>query len=318
MTLDFISPGVPPGPDQIVEGVSDISQLRPYFHPRKVLAGGGASLFRPMVVDGLNFWVTVQGLNVVSAHAQAVEAMLPGAIGIIHSITGRFSVFEARRAITEMGAIDTGATRDSIHFRLITNPGIVATTVGPTTFYSPLIEFGLGPHFPFGPRAFMTESFSVVLPHHLAALRELAMVASGPSTRIRNKHYSSEVNSWLSAFRNHLYRIEKQIGDIVPAGGAFNFRLPGQGLRAGLLGMARSLGDIQAVVGSAVGARFVRRLQGQVTGRLVGIGSKTIFAQRMVGARITLAEREYNKIALPAMTKFISQSSLFGGRGIGG
>lgn len=309
----FIAPGAGGLPDQVATGVSSISQLRPHFHPRKVLQAGGASMFRPMVDGGLQFRATIQGLNVVSAHAQAVEAMLPGAIGVIHSVTGRFSVAEARRAITEMGAVDTGDTRDSIHFRLVTNPGIAATEIGPTTFYSPLIEFGLGPHFPFGPRAFMSESFSVVLPHHLAALRELAMVAAGPAKGIRNKHYSGEVNSFLSAFRNHLYTVEKQIGDIVPMGGAFNFRLPGQGLREGMLLFARGLGDIQAVVGSAVGARFLRRLQGRVTGRLVGIGSNTIFANRMVGARISLAEREYNKIALPAMTRFLSQSRLFGG-----
>lgn len=313
MTTTFISPGVPPGPDQVITGVSSISQLRPHFFPRKVLQAGAGQMFRPMGGDGLDFRITIQGLNTVSAHAQAVAAMLPGAIGVIHSVSGRFSVFEARRAIEELGAVDTGATRDSIHFRLVTNPGIAATEVGPTTFYSPLIEFGLGPHFPYGPRSFMTESFWTVLPHHMDALKELAMIASGPSKRVKNKHYAPEVNSFLSNFRNHLYTVEKQIGDIIPMGGVFNFKLPGSGLREGMILFARGLGDIQAVVGSAVGARFVRRLQGRVTGRLVGVGSNTIFANRAFGARISLAEREYNKIALPAMTRFLGQSRLFGG-----
>ncbi len=314
----FIAPGPGGMPDEVVRGVSDIAQLRPHFKPRKVLAGGGASMFRPMVGGGLHFRATIQGLNVVAEHAQAVEAMLPGAIGVIHSVTGRFSVMEAQRAIAEMGAVDTGDTLRSIHARMITNRGTVATTIGPTTFYSPLIEFGLGPHYPYGPRPFMSESFSVVLPHHLAALRELAMVASGPSKSIRNKHYSGDVNSYLSKIRAHLYSIEKQIGDIVPMGGAFNFHLPGQGFREGLILTARALGDIQSVVGSAVGARFVRRLQGKVTGRLVGIGSHTVSATTTVGARISFAERQYNKIALPAMSRFVSQSTLFGGGGIGG
>jgi hypothetical protein len=252
----------------------------------------------------------------VANHAAVVDVMIPGALGVIHQVTGRLTVAEARRSMEQdftRAPIDTGATRDSIHSVLETTPDMVMTSVGPTTFYSPLIEFGLARHFTYGPRPFMSNAFFAVLPQHLQALRDLARVASIPRARITGKHHGPPTNSFLARFRAFLYTVEKELGDIIPFGG-----FPGlSGPREALLNMARSIGDIQAVVGSAVGARFVRRLEGRVTGRLIGIGSNTLFASNSFSARITGGQRVYNRVAGRYASRFIGQNNTFGGGGFG-
>ena len=317
MTVPFRSPGGEGFSDQVVRvkthpsGQFDFSKLRAHYHPRKLLVAGQASLFRPDIKGALDFKVTIRGLNAMGDHAQAVEAMIPGALGIIQTITGDMVTEAAQAAISEMGAVDTGLTRASIHPRLETTANSVIVRIGPTTFYSPLIEFGLGPHFSYGPRPFMTEAFFRVLPIWLQILRELAQVVSGPSRRVYQDPYHRDVNNWIRHFRNQLYTIEKEIGDIVPFASLHALNKP----RGILVNTARVLGDIQAVVGRAVGARVVRRLEGQVTGRLIGIGSHTVFARHTVTTRITGGERIYNRYAGRYTSRFIGQSNLLGGRG---
>lgn len=314
MTTPFISPG-PEGIPSQVEQVStgpggyDFSRLKPKYFPRKVLRSGGASMFRPNITGTLQFYGTIRGLNTVSLHAQAVQALLPGALVVIHGITGERAVVEAKKAITEMGAIDTGDTRLSIHSRLETTPNSVHTFVGPTTFYSPLIEFGLGPHATYGPRPFMTQAFFAVLDDHLRALAELAQIASGASKRMTGNPYANPVNSHISGLRQYLYTLEKSIGDVVPLGGPAALNK----LRGGLINFARSLGDIQAVLGHTVSQRFVRRLEGRVTGRLIGIGSHSIFASRTVGASIGGGQRIYNRFAGRATSRYVQQNNTYGG-----
>lgn len=285
---------------------------RSMFATRSDLASGVDSVFRPNARGTLSVRIVVQGLQVVHDHAAAVDIMIPGAIGVIHSVTGRLTVEDARRSMLEdfpKPPILTGATRDSIHARLETTPGVVITSVGPTTFYSPFIEFGLAAHFTYGPRPFMSIAFARVLPQHLQALRDLARVAAVPRARITGRYHGPPTNSYLARFRAFLYTTEKRLGDTVAYGG-----MPGlRPAREATLGMARVLGDIQSVLRSAVGARFARRLEGKVTGRLIGIGSHTIFGQRNVIAHISGAERTYNVIAGGYMNKFMSQTNLFGG-----
>lgn len=285
---------------------------RDLFSTRGDLSSGVSSMFRPNAKGILTTTITVQGLNTVMNHAHVVDVLIPGEIGIIHQVTGRLVVDEARKSMESdftRPPIDTGDTHRSIHARLMTTPNTTITDVGPTTFYSPLIEFGLGPHFRYGPRPFMSLAFAKVLPFYLEALHDLAKVASVPRARFGGRDYGPPANSFLAKFRGWLYTVEKQLGDIIPFGG-----FPGlSGTREAALGGARVLGDVQSVVGRAVGARFVRRLEGKVSGRLIGIGSNTIFARQQFAATITGGERVYNRWAGQHMSRFIGQNRSFGG-----
>lgn len=285
---------------------------RDLFATRADLKSGADSLFRPNVAGHLHVSILVQGLRTVATHAAAVDAMIPGALGVIHQVTGRLTVREARRSMEEdfsRQPIETGDTFRSIHSRLETTPDRIITDVGPTTFYSPLIELGLARHFAYGPRPFMSIAFSAVLPHHLKALAELAAVAAHPRARLTGPDHGPPTNHFIRRFRAFLYTAEKAVGDIVPYTGIGGLSGP----REAAVGLARVLGDLNAVLSRAVGARFTRRLEGKVTGRLIGIGSNTIFASRTIGARISGGERVYNRYAGKYMAKFTSQTKLFGG-----
>jgi hypothetical protein len=289
----------------------NMGKLRPNYFPKAILKSGGAQMFRPNVAGSLNVQIIITGLNVVSMHAQAADALIPGALGILAMVTGRYTTFMAQKSIVQMGAVDTGLTLRSIHPELETTPTMTKVSIGPSTYYAPLIEFGLGPHFPYGPRPFMSEAFSLIVPGWLRALHQLAMVVAGPSKTIKESPYAREVNSWLRGFRGFLYDTEKRIGDVVPLGAPTFLNK----LRQGMINLARSIGDVQSVVGHVVGARIFRRLEGKVTGRLIGIGSHTIFATHNIATKISGAERAYNRIAGKYTSKFISQNQSFGGFG---
>ncbi|MDX1407622.1 MAG: hypothetical protein R3330_05795 [Saprospiraceae bacterium] len=250
----------------------------------------------------------------MALHAHTIDIMIPGAIGTIHAVTGDYTTAEAQRSIDQdfiKRPYLSGDTYRSIHPRLETTPTTTKTTVGPTTFYAPLIEFGLARHFTYGPRPFMSIAFATVVPHHVAALRQLAQVAAGPRKTISENPHSGPVNEWIRKFRAGLYDIEKRLGDLVPLGGLPFLRAP----REATLGAARVLGDIQAVLGRTVSSRIQARLIGKVTGRLIGIGANTIVAHRTVNTDFGVGQRIYNREAGKYLSRYVSQSRLFrGGR----
>ncbi len=289
-------------------GAADLPDFK---STRADLKSGVNSMFRPNVMGSVSFSATIRGYNVTREHAMAVDALLPQALAVIHMVTGEEVTKQARSEIIRMDAIDSGDTHDSIHARFHTTPTLIATTVGPTTFYSPLIEFGLARHANFGPRPFMSAAFSEVLPHFLRACRELALIAKeGARGRITDPLYKDHLMALIRQFRAHLYTIEKEIGDIAPLGLPLSI---GNAFRSNLIGTARILGDTQAVLGRTVGLRFQRRLTGKVTGRLIGIGSNTVFANRTFGARISGGERVYNRIAGRYTSRYVSQSRFLRG-----
>lgn len=284
---------------------------RDLYATRRDLASGVDSLFRPNARGTFDVRIVVQGLNTSILHARAVDALIPGALGIIHSVTGDFTTTEARRSMQQdfiRPPIDTGLTMRSIHARLETTPDMIKTSVGPTTFYSPLIEFGLARHFTYGPRPFMSIAFATVLPHHLEALRQLAQVASGPRKRLTGKHHGPPTNNLIQRFRAFLYDAEKALGDAIPYVGLPFLRGP----REAALGTARVLGDLQSVISHAIGARISARLTGKVTGRLIGVGSNTIFTSSTFTA-ITPLQRLYNAEAGKYLSRYVGQSNLLGG-----
>ncbi len=313
MTSRFISS--PGGSGEFARVIdTTTSRARDSFATRKDLVSGVDSMFRPRAFGDMHFRVIIRGLNATYNHAQAVNELIPGALAIIQGIAGQEAVKFARLALLGQAgfpkAFLSGNTHDSVHARMETTPGSIIMNIGPTTFYSPLIEFGLARHARHGPRPFMSYAFSETFPHWLAAIKELARVSSGPTRTIKQNPYASPTNDFLRQFRDRLYTIEKELGDLVPLGIPLSI---GRGIRENLIGTARVLGDLQAVMTKAVGARFVRRMEGKVTGRLIGIGSNTIFTSRTFGARISGGERIYNRWAGKHMSRFIGQSQRFRG-----
>lgn len=155
----------------------------------------------------------------------------------------------------------------------------------------------------------MMMALSDSFPEWVQAYVDLATIArQGARGRITATGYKSPLEAYLAKWRQHLYSLEKELGDIVVIPGV---GIPGvSGLRENLLGAARVIGDLQAVMGSAIGARFTRRLTGKVTGRAIGIGSRTIFANKVyVAGPISFGNRIYNRMA----GKYASKYTRLGG-----
>ena len=310
-TIDFVSPGGVGIPDTTISlpsrgGRVDLGPLRGNYFPKKVLQSGGGQIFRPKI--GPDVRIVMTGFDVVSEHYAALDEFMPGMIWSILNEAGELMTAAARRNVP----ILSGDTYRSIHHFMSTTPVSSTVSVGPTTFYAPLIEYGLGAHAGIGPRPFMSNALFEVLPGLVMALRELGRIAkAGNKFTPRTREYNSVLQANMARLRAFLYGAEKLLGNRV----IFGIRAPGLSrLRAGLLGGARILGDVQSVMGRVVGARISRRLTGKVTGRLIGVGSRTIFVNQSVTTQISGAQRIYNIRAGQAMSRFVGQSKLLSGR----
>lgn len=297
-------------------GIAAVSGLGP-FPQKKFLETGAAKVLRPDIGPNIN--ITIRGINVVLEHWAAFQALVPGYMWVVQNRAGQLITQEARYALTGQAgwrpAILTGDTYNSLHHFITTTPREVKVSVGPTTWYAPFIEYGLATHAHIGPRPFMAFGTAQVLPYLIQAYADLALVAKyGARARMTAPRFREHTTPYLRKWRQFLYKAEEALGDIAPLG-PVGITIPGTNVfRASLLGMARVLGDIQSVMGRVVGQRFQRRLTGKVTGRLIGVGSRTIFADKVIGARITGGERIYNRIAGGAVTRYIDQSRTLGGR----
>lgn len=273
------------------------------------LKSGRASIFRPQA--GPEIIVTIRGLNVVADHWMAMDSFIPGAIWSILNETGEQMTKAARRTVP----ILSGDTYRSIHHFMTTTPDSTTVSTGPKTFYAPFIEYGLGSHAHIGPRPFMLNALMEVLPATVMAFHELTLLAKrGAKYRFNTPEYGTGLNALLGQIRQRLYTAEMALGDRI----IYGVQAPGLGkIREGLLGSARILGDVQSVLGRVVGARFARRLTGKVTGRLIGVGSRTVFANKVYTSSFTGGQRVYNKVAGRAMTKYVDQSKFLRGTPFG-
>lgn len=284
---------------------------------RRVLAAGGHQVFRPQIGGPLRFEVTIQGANVVSQHADAYQQMIGPFIWTIQNITGMYATAVAKSIVLGSQIWESGDTYHSIHHIMETQAfgsyGSITTEIGPTTFYAPFIEYGMGGHTHIGPRPFMTDTFFRIVPNWLHVFEELAKIGkTGARGGFSTNPYSGELNAMMRRWRQYLYSLEKEIGDLVPIGLPLSI---GQHLRSAMINTARSLGDIQSILGRTVAQRFTRRLTGRVTGRLIGIGANTVFASTEYTARISGGERIYNRFAGRAMNNFARGNSFTRGLG---
>jgi len=323
MTTRFQTPGTPevprgrsiniPTPGGVINPAIVSSKLGPFPSTK----GGIASkqIFAP-AVGGIDLRIRVSGIRVAVQHWEAFQALLPGYMWVTQNVTGALMVTAARNNLLGASgfkpAFLTGRTFASIHHFISTTPNTVTVSVGPTTFYAPFIEYGLASHAGIGPRPFMTQAAFSIVPGLIQAYADLAAVAAhGATATIKSPRYKGPLEGYLRKWRKWLYTKEKAIGDIVP----FSITgLSGLGVfRSQMIGLARGMGDLNAVITRSVGMRFQRRLVGQFTGRAIGIGSRTIFINKTIGGSFSPSQRGYNKIAGKQTSKFVNQSNLFGG-----
>lgn len=324
MTTRFTTPGTPevpggrgvniPTPGGIINPDIVTSKLGPF----PSTSGGVASkaIFAPSI-GGISVQIKVSGIQVAAQHWDAFRALVPGYMWVVGNETGIQMTTAARNNLLGASglkpAFQSGRTFASIHHFMSTTPNSVIVSTGPTTFYAPFIEYGLATHAGKGPRPFMAHAALSILPGLIQAYADLAAVAAdGANAKITSPRYKHPLEAYISKWRKWLYTREKAIGNITP------FSITGLGslniFRTQMLGMARGLGDLNAVISRTIGSRFQRRLVGQFTGRAIGIGSRTIFINKQVNVGFSPAQRGYNLIAGKQVSQFINQSNFLSGR----
>lgn len=311
---NFISPGVGGFDDRVISvpapaGLANTSRLKGSFFSKGALQSGSAQVFRP--TTGWDIDIVVRGLGPAIEHWEAFNALIPGAMWIVANRTGQLVTKFARDALVGQAgfkpAVLSGDTYRSVHHFMSTNPDSVTVSIGPTTFYAPFIEYGLASHSHIGPRPFMAYAIAQTLPFLAQVYADLASFAKhGARGQITSAPYKSDLEKFIARWRARLYSTEKALGGKLVTGGV---AVPGTSkLRGQQVGLARILGDIQAGLSRTVGLRFNRRLTGKVTGKLIGVGSRTVFVNRTVGASINGGQRVYNLVAGRAVTRFIDQN----------
>jgi len=163
-------------------------------------------------------------------------------------------------------------------------------TMGPTTFYAPFLEFGT---YKMAPRPFMWPAADAHAIDFVNGLMDAMAVAVGDSSRIRT--FSDDLSGYIQKTRSRLYSQQKAMGDVMALGIGRQALRP---VRGSMLRTARGLGDLSAIMGNTLGARFTRRISGRLTGRGLGI-SRSISASTTYGGSFaggTAGQRVYNRV----------------------
>jgi HK97 gp10 family phage protein len=280
----LISPGSAGAADVTVAA----SRLRRrHLGSRSALTSGHVQVFRPLGTS-VGFDIQIIGINVVREHFLAVaEATIDLSAQAVNTFGGLVTTYARDHAPFQD---QTGDTRASIHHTMITSRDDIGVDVGPTTFYSPFLEYGTSKMHPY---PFMIPALDAMTGPFTDTMYQIARIAdqwltfSGPA--------GSALNAAIQDWRRYLYSTQKALGDIQQFGG-----FPGvAGTRSLLLSTARALGDVQAVVGGTVSLRASRRVRGRATGRLIGVGARTVSVDKTYSgfAGGTAGHRIYNRIA---------------------
>jgi len=245
-------------------------------------------VFRP-IGSMVGIDIQIIGINVVREHFLAVaEATLDLSAQAVNLYGGLITAYARENAPFQD---QTGDTRLSIHHNLFSSHDDIGADVGPTTFYSPFLEYGTSKMQPY---PFMIPALDAYTGPFADTMFEIARIADqfmGFSPPADTPGMNAAFQEW----RRWLYTTQKALGDIQQFGG-----IPGvAATRSLLLTTARGLGDVQAIVGGTVSQRTSRRLRGRVTGHLIGGGPRTVSADKTYSSFIggTAGHRIYNRIA---------------------
>ncbi len=241
--------------------------------------------------------ITIQGARAMQQHfaavAAAAQVMSPFFVGLF----GGF-LAETAKAIHEPNR-DTGDTYESITagqepgqapFVFFSDGGF-NVDVGPSTSYSPFLEFGFI-HWRTGDfiiNPFMIPAADAVSGIFFDAFVQMAEIAAHRTTF---SGAAGAGNAPFGAFRGFLYNYSKFLGD-VQVFGSFG---PGVAAsRGAALKGARGLGDIQSGMTGAIGSRVTHRF----VGRFAAQGISTSITASLTGpssSSIGSSNRLYNRI----------------------
>jgi HK97 gp10 family phage protein len=232
---------------------------------------------------GTSFYeVQLIGANTLMEHfwvmGQLWDSFAPGLL----EVTGEIGIEIAREHVP----VDTGETRDSINM----DPGVIAKSnigeysirVGPTTFYSPFLEYGT---MFMAPRPFMMIAGDamerIVIKSTIEFIKlvdtNTAGMGFGGGADLTGRALSdSRVRSPVSGARTFLYSTSKALGDIAVFGGR-EFLGP---IRGSMLSLAKGLGDVGSAMTGTIGTRVSNRLRGRAIGHLSGFGSASLTAEK--------------------------------------
>lgn len=226
--------------------------------------------------------VQLIGANTLIEHLWIMAELWNSFAPQILEVTGEIGIEVARQNVPVL----TGATRDSINM----DPGVIAKPnigeysirVGPTTFYSPFLEYGT---VYMAPRPFMMiagdamENIIVKSTMEFIKLVDtnIAGMGFGGGGGLAGRAMSdSRVKSPLTAARTFLYSTSKALGDIAVFGGR---ELLGP-VRGSMLSLAKGLGDVSGVMSGAIGTRVSNRLKGRAIGHLSGFGTASLTSEK--------------------------------------
>lgn len=225
-----------------------------------------------------SYMVELQGVNVLSDHFMGMALAAQDFFPQLLDVVGDIGVERAR----ELVPVLTGDTYRSIN----SDPGVISKgqkgewsiRYGPTTFYSPFLEYGT--RF-MSPRPFMIPSADlaeVVFIQSILAFLKLfdtnnAGRGFGAGNPVAGQALKDpRVQGSISGVRNLLYSQVKFLGDVSVFGGR-EFLGP---IRGRMLFLAKGLGDVSSIMRGALNQRITRRLQGRAFGRLQGFGSASL------------------------------------------
>lgn len=233
------------------------------------------------------------GLNVLAQHFEVLSQAFPSfAVGIL-DVVSDIGIEEARALVGWKGDTRfknrTGETRRSINKSpgVISKPALGEWSVryGPTTFYSPFLEYGTVHARPY---PFMLPSADLIEPVFFQSVMAfINLVVNGADGAVGmgggiggRALNDPRIKGSFSGLRSMLYSTAKALGDISVIGGRGVFGP----LRATMYSLARGLGDVSSIMNRTIGTRITNRLGGRVTGRIIGFGSHSLSYSRTYSA----------------------------------
>lgn len=223
--------------------------------------------------------VEVQGANALAQHFNAMAGLVDNFVPQLVDVVADIGIERAKELvpvsdITEEGHVHT---RDTINKKpgVQSGRGFWTIDFGPTTHYSPFLEYGT--RF-MAPRPFMIPAGDLAEAVLMASIVEFIKlldtntggVGFGSGNVMAGKALGDpRVKGTVSGVRSLLYSGAKFLGDVSVFGGREVIG-PMRGL---MYSMAKSIGDVSSVVGGTMDTRISRRLSGRAAGRIAGYGS---------------------------------------------
>lgn len=225
------------------------------------------------------YMVEMQGFNVLSDHFLAMAMLGDSFFPQLLDVTSDIGIELAKELVPVSNIDEEGHvhTRDTIN----KSPGVMdkgggvwSVRYGPTTHYSPFLEYGT--RF-MAPRPFMIPSGDLAEAVLMASIAEFLKLFDtnnsgmgfGSGNPLAGRALRDpRIKGSVGGLRSMLYSSAKFLGDVSVFGGREIFG-PARGR---MYSMARMLGDTSSVMQGTLNQRISHRLSGRATGKIAGFG----------------------------------------------